>query len=168
MTKKSNKNKMKKTRKMKKIILPKHKKDGGTVLGSGSEGCVVDSFSCGDYSIQNGYVAKIMKKERIDEYDKIHEILIEVDPNEERFAMYHVKRDYECSLSSPTDIFDCEKLLKSSLNTERIHMTKLLLPIQDTRKLTKIQYRYLRKSLEILRNIIGNGRPGHPQNHAPR
>ena len=46
-TKKIN-NKNKNTRKNKKKN-NKQKKRGGTVLGSGSEGCIVDSFCCGDY-----------------------------------------------------------------------------------------------------------------------
>jgi hypothetical protein len=142
------KNKNKKTRKMKATVTKK----GGTVLGSGSEGCIIDSFSCGDYTIQNGYVAKIVKKNVIDNYDKIHEILIKIDPYEERFALYQIKRNYECSLPSPTDIIDCEKKMKSPLDTERILITKLLHPIIDNKKLTKTQYRYLRKSLEILRD----------------
>ena len=99
------------------------------VLGSGTEGCIIDSFSCGDYSIQNGYVAKVVKKNILDNYDKIHEILIRIDPYEERFALYHIKHSYECDLPSPTDIIDCEKILKSPLNTERILITKLLKPI---------------------------------------
>jgi tRNA A-37 threonylcarbamoyl transferase component Bud32 len=78
--------------------------------------------------------------------------LIKIDPYEERFALYQIKRNYECSLSSPTDIIDCEKKMKSPLDTERILITKLLHPIIDNKKLTKTQYRYLRKSLEILRD----------------
>lgn len=150
-TKKIN-NKNKNTRKNKKKN-NKQKKRGGTVLGSGSEGCIVDSFSCGDYSIQNGYVAKIVKIDKNDNYDKIHEVLIKNDPNEERFALYHIKHRHECSLLSPTDIIDCEKKMKSPLNTERILITKLRHPIPDNKKLTKAQYRYLRKSVEILRDI---------------
>ena len=143
-------NKNKNTRKNKKKN--NKQKNGGTLLGSGSEGCIVDSFSCGDYSIQNGYVAKVVKKNILDNYDKIHEILIRIDPYEERFALYHIKHSYECSLPSPTDIIDCEKILKSPLNTERILITKLLKPITDNKKITKAQYRYLRKSVEILRD----------------
>lgn len=131
----------------------KNNKKGGMVLGSGTEGCIIDSFSCGDYSIQNGYVAKVVKKNILDNYEKIHEILIRIDPYEERFALYHIKHSYDCSLPSPSDIIDCEKRLKSPLNTERILITKLLQPIIDNKKLTKAQYRYLRKSVEILRDI---------------
>ena len=101
---------------------------------------------------QNGYVAKVVKKDKTDNYDKLHKILIRIDPYEERFALYHIKHSYECSLPSPSDIIDCEKKIKSSLNTERILITKLLQPIIDNRKLTKAQYRYLRKSIEILRD----------------
>ena len=151
MTKKRN-NRNKNTRKNKKKN-NKQKRNGGTVLGSGTECCIIDSFSCGDYSIQNGYVAKVAKKNILDNYDKIHEILIRIDPYEERFALYHIKHSYECSLPSPTDIIDCEKILKSPLNTERILITKLLKPIPDNKKLTKAQYRHLRKSVEILRDI---------------
>ena len=79
--------------------------------------------------------------------------MIRIDPYEERFALYHIKHSYECSLPSPTDIIDCEKILKSPLNTERILITKLLKPIPDNKKLTKAQYRHLRKSVEILRDI---------------
>ena len=143
-------NTRKNTRKNKKNN--KQKRVGGTILGYGSEGCIVDSFSCGDYSIQSGYVAKIVKKGKTDNYDKIHEILIRIDPYEERFAMYHIKQGFECSLPTSSDIIDCEKKMKSPLNTERILITKLLHPIIDNRKLTKAQYRYLRKSLEILRD----------------
>ena len=81
--KKINKNKKNKTRK-------KHnkktncRKNGGTVLGYGSEGCIVDSFFCGDYSIQNGYVAKVIKKYKTDNYDKLHKILIRIDPYEQK------------------------------------------------------------------------------------
>ncbi len=148
---KKNKNKKNKTRKIhnKKTNC---RKNGGTVLGYGSEGCIIDSFSCGDFSIQNGYVAKIVKKGKTDNYDKLHEILIRIDPYEERFALYHIKHSHECSLPLPTDIIDCEKKMKSPLNTERILITKLLQPILDNKKLTKAQYRYLRKSIEILRN----------------
>ena len=38
----------------------------------------------GDYSIQNGYVAKVVKKDKTDNYDKLHKILIRIDPYEQK------------------------------------------------------------------------------------
>ena len=41
-------------------------------------------FFLGDYSIQNGYVAKVIKKYKTDNYDKLHKILIRIDPYEQK------------------------------------------------------------------------------------
>ena len=56
-----------------------------------------------------------------------------------KYHLYKIKNKHrhECSLLSPTDIIDCEKKMKSPLNTERILITKLRHPIRDNKKLTK-------------------------------
>jgi hypothetical protein len=53
--------------KIRKTVKKRHdkkikKQRGGTILGIGKDGCIIDSFSCGKYSKENGYVTKIFDK----------------------------------------------------------------------------------------------------------
>jgi tRNA A-37 threonylcarbamoyl transferase component Bud32 len=127
------------------------KRKGGEVIGKGSEGCVVNSFSCNDF--KNGeYVVKFVKSGVEDNYEQIQEILQNNDPNEERYALYHLKNANECSVSH-NDLKRCEKILKSSIKTDKFYLTKLLSPIKNERELTRAQYRHLKKSVTKLRDI---------------
>ena len=101
---------------------------------------------------KNGYVAKILKEKLNDGYKEIYKILRKEDPNEDRFALYHVIQRNKCTIPS-IDITNCENVLFSPLDTETVLVTKKLVDIPDITKLTAQQYRYLRESLKILRKL---------------
>lgn len=150
----------KKLTKMNKSRKNMKKKKGGEVLDSGSEGCILDSFNCNDSQyMNNDYVVKVFKTNKMEdeddneeEYHFIHEILLNNDPNEERYAIYHEKNENQCSLSIK-DLQTCEKKLNSKINGNRIFLTKKLTPIKNIRELTVPQYRHLRDSVINLRNL---------------
>ena len=144
--KKTYKKKIKKNKTKKRI--------GGEILGNGIQGCIVDSIKCGHYTKENGFVAKLLKK---DEYDNEREIRQEtiqmklsvIDPNEERFALYHKEN---CDISKNKDVKKCEKLLGYGIDTDNIFFTKKLDSINPL-ELTKFQWRHLRDSVSLLRKI---------------
>lgn len=146
-----NKSKQKKTMKHLKSKHPFMKKKGGKVIGKGSEGCVINSFSCNDFR-SDKYVAKFVRSGVEDNYKKIHKILQHNDPNEERYALYHLRNINECFVSSD-DLQHCEKILKSHIETENFYLTRLLTPIKNEKELTRAQYKHLKKSVTNLRDI---------------
>ena len=113
---------------------------------------LIAAGKCGDYLDKNGYVAKILKEKLNDGYKEIYKILRKEDPNEDRFALYHVIQRNKCTIPS-IDITNCENVLFSPLDTETVLVTKKLVDIPDITKLTAQQYRYLRESLKILRKL---------------
>ena len=157
---------MKKTRKIIKIKIRKtvkkrndkkinkqKKQKGGTILGIGKDGCIIDSFFCGKYSKENGYVTKIFdKKITINKIlnDKLHEI----DPENKRFNRYfYLDSSNDCSKNIMIHNSDYISCLKKGLDLDenKIVFQKYLIPF-DPERMTKKQYRYLRESLQILHN----------------
>ena len=121
------------------------------VLGYGKDGCVIDSFEWEDFSPKNGFVAKLLRKNIIVK-KKIQEILHNIDPIGERYSLYYF----------PTKPCNIRQLVK---NTKTMHILNILKPRYggfsqvvfqkrliplEPKRLTTIQYRYLRRSLEIL------------------
>ena len=132
-------NKSKKYRNRKKSI-----KMGGKILGTGKDGCVIDSINYGNYTNDNGYVAKILNS--VINYDLINR-LKQIDPNEIRFVHYIMPDetfDMEL-LKQNEDYMTCKNNLSGNLN---IIFMKKLNPI-NTRELNKQQYRYLRESFFV-------------------
>ena len=132
------------------------KEKGGTILGSGMDGCVIDSISCNEFSKENGYVAKIVNDEATINKE-LHEKLAEMDPENKRFNRYYFPKD-SCviDLEKNEDYLSC---LKKGIPFEKKHIVfeKFLLPL-DNDQMTKKQYRYLRDSLQILHeNNISHG-----------
>lgn len=150
-----NKNKITRKKRVKKNKRKKTiKQFGGEILGKGVQGCIVDSIESGDYTKNNGFVAKIMKKEtRNSDREKVFESiqmkLKEFDPNEERYALYHKQI---LDISQNKDVKKCENLLGDELDTNNIFFTKKM-DVINPLELTKIQWRYLRDSVSLLRKI---------------
>lgn len=137
------------TRKRKKI------RDGGTILGSGKDGCIIDSLSCGHFSKKNGYVAKIFKKGIVINKE-VNNKLAQIDPDNKRFNRYYFPLDNECDQDTKTnpDILAC---FKNGEFNNAIVFEKYLISF-NPKTMTKSQYRYLRESLEILKtNGISHG-----------
>lgn len=150
----------KKTKKHKKTV-----KQGGSIVGLGAEGCIIDTIQCGKYSNELGYIAKVVKKgfHNDKEFVSIQEILMKIDPEEIRFAHYHLQvNDSKCDIKDNVDVKQCELQMKSEIDKNRFYMTKKLITV-DPSKLDKRQYRHLRTSLEILREnkIIHGDLPGN-------
>jgi serine/threonine protein kinase len=144
-------------RKQRKSTRRHHVKRGGKVIGNGVQGCIIDSLRCGEFSNELGYVAKVVKKGIKDskkdmEFAKIQEILRKHDPHEERFAYYHIQTDSMCDIKDNFDVKECELKTKSEVDTNRFFMTKKLMVV-DPLKLNRKQYRHLRDSINILREI---------------
>jgi serine/threonine protein kinase len=134
----------------------KKTRKGGTILGMGQDGCIIDSLSCGQFSRENGYVAKIFNKE-VTINKMIHNKLAQIDPNNQRFNRYYFPLDNECDQDMKTnpDVLACFK--KNGEFNDTIIFEKYLIPMTP-KKMTKAQYRYLRESLEILKtNGISHG-----------
>jgi serine/threonine protein kinase len=128
-------------------------KTGGKILGTGKDGCVIDSINYGNYTNENGYVAKILNS--VINYDLINR-LKQIDPNEIRFVHYIMPDEtFDTELLKQNeDYITCKNNLSGNLN---IIFMKKLNPI-NTRELNKQQYRYLRESLQILHdNNISHG-----------
>lgn len=145
---------------------------GGSVLGVGNDGCVVDSISCGDYSKDNGYVAKIFNTNSPPINMVLNERLKILDPLNERFNPYYFPNscNYVYNDSFNDDFKICQK--QSTKYNKQFQYTpsqitnsyygipfqKKLFPINDTDKLSKSQWRYLRESIDILaQNRISHG-----------
>ncbi len=131
---------------------------GGTILGMGKDGCIIDSLSCGQFSRENGYVAKIFKRE-ITINKAINNKLAQIDPDNKRFNRYFFPLDNECDQAIKTnlDILACFNTNGESDDMTAVVFEKYLIPF-NPKAMTKSQYRYLRESLEILKtNGISHG-----------
>jgi len=162
MTKKIIKRKRNKTRnkREKKRIkrVTRRCRKGGTILGSGKDGCIIDSLSCGQFSRENGYVAKIFKR-GITINKAINNKLAQIDPDNKRFNRYFFPLDNECDQAMKTnlDILACFKQNDELKDTNAVVFEKYLISF-NPEQMTKPQYRYLRESLEILKtNGISHG-----------
>jgi serine/threonine protein kinase len=129
---------------------------GGAILGMGKDGCIIDSLSCDKYSREKGYVAKIFKKGIVIN-KSINDKLAQIDPDNKRFNLYYFPLDNACEQNMKTnpDVVACFK--KNGEFNDTIVFEKYLIPM-NPEKMTKLQYRYLRESLEILKtNGISHG-----------
>ena len=156
-SKKQTSKKQKKNKKTKKKQTKKKSLQAGTLLGSGMDGCVIDSVSCNYFSKEYGYVAKIINDEATINKE-LHEKLAEIDPENKRFNRYYFPQDNSCiiDLENNPDYLAC---IKKGIHLEKkqIVFEKFLLPLDDY-QMTKKQYRYLRDSLQILhKNNISHG-----------
>ena len=139
---------------MKKYLKKTNLNIGGTILGTGNDGYVVDSISCKPtFSKEQGYVAKVFNK-KIEFNRELHNKLKELDPESKRFAYYHFPSDYSCNIQIDS---------KNDNDNKNIVFIKLLNPLPDMKNMTKIQYRYLRDSLDILKKnkIMHGDLPGN-------
>jgi hypothetical protein len=137
-------------------ITSRRSRKGGTILGFGKDGCIIDSLSCGEFSRENGYVAKIFKKGIIINY-AVNNKLAQIDPDNKRFNRYYFPLQDECGQDmKPTpDLLACFKN-DADFNGEVV-FEKYLIKM-NPKNMTKLQYRYLRESLEILKaNRISHG-----------
>ncbi len=142
---------------------------GGTILGRGGDGCIIDSLSCGGFSKETGYVAKILKnKSRINH--AVNNKLAEIDPENKRFNRYYFPSGTACTqdIETNSDILG----LKSRGEFNGIFgFQKYLI---DMKAMTKEQYHYLRDSMEILKKnkIFHGDLPGNvmidPNDNLPR
>ena len=162
MTKKIIKRKRNKTRnkREKKRIkrVTRRCRKGGTILGMGKDGCIIDSLSCGQFSRENGYVAKIFKKGIVIN-KAINDKLSQIDPDNKRFNRYFFPLDIECvqDMKTNPDVIDCLKKNDKFGDTTTVVFEKYLIPM-NPKNMTKTQYSYLRESLETLkRNGISHG-----------
>lgn len=131
---------------------------GGTILGIGKDGCIIDSLSCGKYSRENGYVAKIFKKGIVIN-NAINNKLEQIDPDNKRFNRYYFPLNPECDQDIKTnpDVLACFNKNGELNDTTAVVFEKYLISF-NPEKMTKPQYRYLRESLEILKtNGISHG-----------
>ena len=150
---------------------------GAGVLGTGASGCVVDSLSCGKLSRENGYVAKILNQD-VNINIPLHNKLAEIDPDNKRFNRYY--KDDTCEIEGIINNADIKACLQKGLqlNDANIVFQRYLLPLEpsQTQKqlLSKSQYRYLRESLDVLREnkILHNDLPDNvmidPDDNMPR
>jgi hypothetical protein len=144
---------------------------GGTILGSGGDGCIIDSLSCGGFSKETGYVAKILKNESRINHEVNNKLAI-IDPNNKRFNRYYFPSGTACSqdIEENSDIL----YLKSRGEFNGIFGFQKYLIYMDPMAMTKEQYRHLRESIEILKtNKISHGDlPGNvmfdPHDKLPR
>jgi hypothetical protein len=148
------------TRNNKKTKKSKRKKmhRGGTILGRGKDGCIIDSISCDKFSRENGYVSKIFKKGIIIN-QAVNNKLAQIDPDNKRFNRYFFPLDDECNQDMKTnpDVLACFNTNDEFDDTNAIVFEKYLIHM-NPKTMTKLQYRYLRESLEILKaNRISHG-----------
>ena len=150
------KTKKRKSMKQKYIKQKYIKMMGGTILGIGNDGCVIDSVSCKNPEMdEKNIISKIFKKD-ININKELQEKLLEIDPNRERFISYQFCDNP--NFNNYADITECKGQIKSELNESLIAFMPLLEPLKDPKKMSKIQYRYLKKSMELLReNHISHG-----------
>jgi len=131
---------------------------GGTILGMGKDGCIIDSLSCGQFSRKNGYVAKIFKK-GITINKAINDKLAQIDPDDKRFNRYFFPLDnkFDQDMKNNPDILACFNTNGESDDMTAVVFEKYLIQF-NPKTMTKSQYRYLRESLEILKtNGISHG-----------
>lgn len=139
-----------KTKRRRRIIkTTKNRKYGGTILGIGKDGCVIDSLSCGEFTKENGFVAKILNKYVVINIP-LNNRLAEIDLENKRFNRYYFpKKDCDTDIMNNPDVKTC--LQKGmNLNVNNVVFQKLLVPINDPTTLSKKQYRHLRDSLQFL------------------
>lgn len=159
------KSKYKRRTTIKKSIKKKQNKKGGAIIGSGAQGCVIDSLSYDQYNKADGYVAKVFPS-NIKINTAVLEKLKEIDPKEERFIQNIVPADSfeRDQLDTNADIQECNNKNKGLHldKTSNVVFMRKLTPL-DTQQMTKAQYRYLLKSIEILQtnNILHDDLPGN-------
>ena len=152
---------------------------GTGILGTGASGCVIDSLSCGKLSRENGYVAKILNK-NVDINIPLQNKLAEIDPDNKRFNRYYLPREYDCEIEGFINNADIKACLQKGLQLDKhnIVFQRYLVPLEEShtskQQMTKSQYRYLRESLDILREnkILHNDLPDNvmidPYDNMPR
>ena len=146
-------------------IKKRQNKKGGAVIGSGAQGCVIDSLSYDQYNKADGYVAKVFPS-NININTAVLEKLKEIDPKEERFIQNIVPADSfeRDQLDTNADIQECNNKNKGLPldKTSNVVFMRKLTPL-DTQQMTKAQYRYLHKSIQILQenNILHGDLPGN-------
>jgi len=144
---------------------------GGTILGEGGHGVIIDSLSCGGFSSGTGYVAKIFKK-KCTINDAVNNRLAEIDPENLRFNRYYFPSGDTCKQAMETNS-DILALKKKGEFKDTIGFQKFLIPMEPN-SMTKTQYQHLRESIEILKtNKISHGDlPGNvmidPNDNLPR
>ena len=149
------KTKTKRKRRMSKTT--KNRKYGGTILGIGKDGCVIDSLSCGEFTKENGFVAKILNKDVVINIP-VNSRLAEIDLENKHFNRYYFpENNCDYDIMNNPEIQTC--LQKGmNLNVNNVVFQKFLLPIKNTSNLSKDQYRYLQNSLQLLHdNNITHG-----------
>jgi hypothetical protein len=152
---------------IKKSIKKRQNKKGGAVIGSGAQGCIIDSLSYDQYNKADGYVAKVFPS-NININTAVLEKLKEIDPKEERFIQNIVPADSfeRDQLDTNADIQECNNINKGKGlpldKTSNVVFMRKLAPL-DTQQMTKAQYRYLHESIKILRqnNILHGDLPGN-------
>jgi RIO-like serine/threonine protein kinase len=130
---------------------------GGTILGMGKDGCIIDSVSCDKFSRENGYVAKIFKR-GITINKAINDKLAQIDPDNKRFNRYYFPLNNICDqvIKTNPDVLACFKKNNAEFN-DTIVFQKYLIQM-NPKHMTKSQYRHLRESLELLKaNGISHG-----------
>jgi hypothetical protein len=128
---------------------------GGTILGRGGDGCIIDSLSCGGFSKETGYVAKILKNKSIINHD-VNKKLEEIDPENKRFNRYYFPSGTACAqdIETNSDILD----LKTRGEFNGIFGFQKYLIYMNPKAMTKEQYKHLRESVKILKaNQIFHG-----------
>jgi serine/threonine protein kinase len=127
-----------------------------TILGIGKDGCIIDSISCGEFSKENGYVAKYLFNDKHINIE-INSVLESIDPDNIRFNRYYlpIESEFIESENYRNDFIKCSEI--GEISNSNMVFQKRLEPL-DTTKLSKIQYRFLRDSLQILhKNGISHG-----------
>lgn len=160
-----------KTNKLDRILL------GAGILGAGASGCVIDSLSCGKLSRENGYVAKIVNQ-NVDINIPLQNKLAEIDPDNKRFNRYY--KDNTCEVVGIINNADIKACLQKGLQVDKhnIVFQRFVVPLESNnttkQQMTKSQYRYLRESLDVLREnkISHNDLPDNvmidPDDNMPR
>jgi hypothetical protein len=133
---------------------------GGTILGMGKDGAIIDSLSCNGFSRETGYVAKIFKNECIINFE-LNDKLAEIDPDNLRFNRYYFPSIDSCDKEMKTNS-DILNLKKIGGFQDTIGFQKLLIPM-DPNEMTKPQYKHLRESVQILNDngIFHGDLPGN-------
>lgn len=145
---------------------------GGTILGCGKDGCIIDSLSCGEFSPPK-YVAKILINESSINRDVNNE-LERIDPENKRFNRHYFPSGDACNeqIRQNSDISELQQ--KGFRINGKIGFQKKLSEIPDPKKMTKDQWRHLRESMEILQanKIFHGDLPGNvmidPDDKLPR
>ena len=144
---------------------------GGTILGRGGDGSIIDSLSCGGFSKETGYVAKILKNDSRINRD-VNKKLAEIDPENKRFNRYYFPSGTACAedIETNSDILD----LKTRGEFNGIFGFQKYLIYMNPKAMTKEQYKHLRRSIEILKEnqIFHGDLPGNvmidPHDNLPR